>query len=160
MLTGYQRNKPRNTHTRFYAPGSKVRSSVNYYKQCITLGSLEKITPCSSWKLAFPSMAWCLLSSQVPSPFLETVLKLVEVHQPFLKHAFSHDNKLGEANRSAAWPFSRLFPRAVKYAEREFVKSFSAADITAYMSLQQNNQEYLFDVHYLTELCIKCRVCM
>lgn len=90
------------------------------------------MTPCSSWKSAFLSKVSCLLSSHVPLPFLDTVLKFVEVHHVFLKHELPHDNKLGDSNRLTTWPFSRLFSRVVKYAEEEFVESFPAAKITTF----------------------------
>ena len=106
-----------------YLTNSKRRQLGS--KQISTLlitSSIENVTPCSSSKLAFPSMREksCLFSSQVPLPsFSGDIMQFVEVHQAFLIHCWPHDNKLGESNRLTTYPLSCLFSRVVKYDERE-----------------------------------------
>ena len=79
-------------------------------------------------------MTPCLFSSQVPLPFFfDGILKLVEVHQAFLRHEWLHDIELGDSNRLTTWPLSRLFSRIVKNAEREEVESSSAAKTAAFI---------------------------
>ena len=72
-------------------------------------------------------MAPCLFSSQVPLAFfLDGILKLVEVHQEFLKQEWLHEVRLGESNLLITCPFSRLSCRVVKNTERESLESSSA----------------------------------
>lgn len=127
---------------------------VRYY-----LKEIRKSDSLFIMEVAFLSMVSCLLSSHVPLPFLDAVLKFVEVHQVFLKHELPHDNKLGDSNRCTTWPFSRLFSCREVCQRRirgVFFGSKNLNDIC--YSLKQNKQQYLFGVHYLTELCMECRM--
>ena len=97
-------------------------------KVSFTLSRAEKVTPCSSRKFLFPSMAPCLFSSQVPLPFFSVgSLKFVEEHQAFLRHEWLQDIKLGDSNLLTTWPVRRLCSSVVNNAEREGAEFSSAA---------------------------------
>ena len=93
-------------------------SCLEQAKWILTFWNLEKVV--SSWSakllLSLTTEMSCLFSSQVPPMlfFLDENLKLVEVHQVFLRHFWPHDNKLGESNRLITYPISLLFWKASK----------------------------------------------
>lgn len=111
----------------------------------LTLSNSEKVVPSSSEKLLFSLMDMsCLFSSQVPSSFhLEENLKLVEVHQVFLRHCWPQDNKLGESNRLATYPRSFLFCKVSKEEKRE-VSGLSSAEKRT-LPNKKNNTTVIFE---------------
>ena len=114
----------------FSKPAAKHMFVVTYWDSnwLFTFKSKEKVTPCWSWNLVFSSMEPCLFSSQVPLAFFsDGNLKLVEVHQEFLKQEWLQEVRLGDSKLLTTCPFNCLSCRVVKDTDRKSLESSSAA---------------------------------
>ena len=128
----------------------------------ITLKIIEKMTPCWSFKLVDSTsrgdMVY-LFNSQVPLLlFSESSLKLVDVHQVFLRHEWLQDIKLGDWNRFTTWPISRLFFSVLKYAERENVASLPTSKIATFITHWRRKKSRRFLASILQKQKTECNV--
>ena len=95
-----------------------------------------------------------LCSSQwpVPNRFPKDSLKLVDVHQECLKHAWLHDNRLGESIFLTACLAKRLFSLLTMYADLKFSAVVKAA-VTIKQNMRENfmfSEQPVFLLFYLT----------
>ena len=80
-----------------------------------------------------------------------------EVHQAFLIHCWSHDNKLGETNRLTAYPLSCLFSHFVKYDEQRENEAGSAFTSVKKTAMAWNKKSFNADLHSLLKQdYVKC----
>ena len=87
-----------------------------------------------------------LCSSQwpVPNRLPKDSLKLLDVHQECLKHAWLHDNRLGESIFLTACLAKRLFSLFTMYVDLKF-----SAVVKAAVTIKQNMREkFMFSEHF------------
>ena len=123
---------------------NRINNQRTHMLLILTLSNIEKVVS-SSEKLLFSLTVdvSCLFSSQVPLSFpLKENLKLVEVHQVFIRHCWPQDNKLGEWNRLATYPLSLLFCKVSKNEKREILGLSSAEKRT--LPNKNNNTTVVF----------------